>query len=113
MARVYSFGMISHRGATGTDAQVTVPHGFVFVVKCVTIFSTPSFGPLGVFFERLDNGCAYGHWSAFLDGEINEQVNLTATFNEGETFGFRVVTPGGVGGDAADVSASGFALSLP
>jgi len=113
MARVYSFGMIRKRGATGTDAQVTVPHGFVFSVKMVTVFSTPSFGPLGVFFECLDDGCAFGHWHAFLDGEINVQQPLTIVFNEGETFGFRVVTPGGVGSDAADVSASGFALALP
>jgi len=110
MARVYSFGMIRKRGATGDEARVTVPHGFVFVVKMITVFSTPSFGTLGVFFQSFDDDCAIWHDHAFIDGEINAQVPLTVVWNEGETFGFRIVH--GIG-DAADVQASGFALTLP
>jgi len=110
MRNVYSFGMIRKQGATGSEARVTVPHGFVFVVKMITVFSTPSFGPIGVFFQSFDDDCAIWHGDAFALGEINAQVPLTVTWNEGETFGFRVVHNIG---DAADVQASGYALSLP
>jgi hypothetical protein len=63
-----------------------------------------------VFFECFDDGVSLGHWQAGITSEINEQVPCTIVFNEGETFGFRVVSHAG---ESADVSASGFALSLP
>lgn len=110
VARVYSFGMIRAHASPGHDATVTVPHGFVFVVKMFTVFASPDLGTTGVFFECFDDHVAFAHFQAGLTSEINEQVPCTITFNEAETFGFRVVSNAG---EAADVSASGFALSLP
>lgn len=110
MARVYSFGMIRAKPSPGHDATVTVPHGFVFVVKCFTVFASPDLGTTGVFFQSFDDNVAFWHHQAGLTSEIVEIVPCTITFNEGETFGFRVVSNAG---ESADVSASGFALALP
>lgn len=110
MRQVYSFGMINHQGATGDEARVTVPHGFVFVVKMITVFSTPSFGTVGVFFRSYTSGCAFWHDKVTPLSELSRQVPLTIAFNEGEEFGFRVVH---AIGDAADVYAGGYALTLP
>lgn len=110
MARVYSFGMIRAHASPGHDAKVTVPHAFVFVVKMITVFASPDLGTTGVFFQCFDDGVSFAHYQAGVTSEIVELTPCTITFNEGETFGFRVVSNAG---ESADVSASGFALSLP
>jgi len=110
MANVYSFGMIRAHADPDHRADVTVPHGFVFVVKMWTVFATPDLGTTQVFFECFDDNVTFAKYQAGITSEINSQVFGTIVFNEGETFGFRVVSNAG---EAADVSASGFALTLP
>lgn len=110
MAHVYSFGMIRAHASPGANAQVTVPDGFVFVVKCFTAYASPTFGDTRVFFESMDDHVALWSDEVGRGSHIVAVVPCTITFNEGETFGFRVVSNYG---ESADVSASGFALTLP
>ncbi len=111
MARpVYSTRFIAQAGLSGTGASVTVPAGHVYVVKQLTIYSSPLLAVLTAFFEDDATGAALfanrftigASGSVFFYGAI--------VFEPGQGFHFQVNA--GIG-DAADVYAGGYDLILP
>lgn len=111
MAAVYSTEFISEQGASGTGTPVVVPTGYVFVVKFLSCFMAPLVGETRVIFKDFITGCAIWHQkvSQFeTDSRQLEQAHIA--FGPGGQFGFQVIT---TSPDAADVFASGYALTLP
>lgn len=109
MAQLYSTRWIAQQGLSGTGASVTVPTGRVYVVKQVTIYSSP-LGPVAAFFQDDVSGAALfsarftgsaGGWQGFYGALV---------FREGDGFHFQI---NATLLDAADVYAGGYDLSAP
>lgn len=106
MARLFSKRWIAQAGLAGTGGSVTVPAGHVYVVKQVTIYSSP-IALLRAFFEDDSSGGALfsatfsagaGGWQGFYGALV---------FEEGQGFHFQV---NATLLDAADVYAGGYDL---
>jgi hypothetical protein len=110
MATVYSTRFIVTKGQGGTGPSVTVPAGFVYVVKQVTAYINPIISQTTVFFEDDDTGAALFRANATFPDSGWFGFFGTIVFEEGQGFHFQVDS---TTGDVADVSAHGYALKTP
>lgn len=105
--RVYSRQFISTQGLSGVQS-VVVPAGHTYVVKFVAVYAAASTGTTTVRFEDATQGNTLLRYDIDIFSNHFYVANeLTAVFEEGHAFGFRV--DGGIG-DNADVFAAGFDL---
>lgn len=107
---VYSMRFIVDPGLSGLGTLVTVPAGYVYVVKQVTVYGDAALTDINGFFEDAGSG------AALFDGLIPSGSNGWAgfygqlVFNAGDSFQFNVVT--GLG-QSADCGAFGYGLTSP
>jgi hypothetical protein len=104
---VYSTRFIAQAGLSGTGSSVVVPAGRVYVVRQLTMYSSPLLAQVAAFFEDDATGAALfssrftpdaGGWVGFYGALV---------FEEGNGFHFQVNSSTG---DAADVYAGGYDL---
>jgi hypothetical protein len=107
---VYSISFIRQKGVHGLSSTVTVPHGFVYVVKFIAAYAN-STGGMSVNFRDDTLGATWWHreWG-FTDNHSATEL-VTIAFSESESFNFEVLSVGP--GEKADVFAGGYALTLP
>jgi hypothetical protein len=108
-APVYSTSFINVAGAGNGLHSVIVPHGFVFVVKMLTTYGAPSFGSQAVNFKSVTSGATFWRSTRLIFSSESDQALVTLAFNQGEEFGFDVVTPAL---DHVDLYAGGYALRI-
>jgi hypothetical protein len=110
MARLFSKRFSCEVGVNGNGITTVVPAGHVYVVKQLTFYANPVFGPLRAFFRDLGSGATVFAASAF-DGTPNwEGFYGAIVFPAGASFRWETAT---FFTDAADVSASGYDLTTP
>jgi len=106
-APVYSTRFIAVQGLSGTGGSVTVPSGFVYVVKQITFYMASTFGPMTAFLEDDASG------AALFSGKVNPGTPEwfgffgQLVFESGQAFHMQVDA---VPGDSADVYCGGYAL---
>jgi hypothetical protein len=110
MAQLYSQRFLAVQGLNGDTATVTVPAGFVYIVRQATFYSNPLVSPARGFLVDEDSGAALFScgtaagtpaWFGFFGALV---------FEEGQRFHWKVTA--GLG-DGADVYAGGYALVKP
>lgn len=109
MAQLYSRRFIAQQGLSGAGGSITVPAGRVYVVKQVTIYSSP-LAAVRAFFEDDTSGAAL--FSGTFTGTSGGWVGFygALVFEAGQGFHFQVDA---TFLDAADVYAGGYDLSAP
>lgn len=105
---IYSARFIAQAGLSGTGAPVTVPSGFVYVVKQVTIYMDPSFGVSRAFFQDGRSGAALFSSGTNIGTPLWAGFYGALVFEVGDSFHFQVDVSGS---DGADVYAGGYVLT--
>jgi hypothetical protein len=110
MANVYSTAFIRARGVSGLSPTITVPHGFVYLVRFLSVYANSTAG-ISVNFRDDTLGATWWHkeWGTFDNHSVVEDVRYA--FAESERFNFEVLSVGP--GEHADVFCGGYALTLP
>jgi len=107
----YSAPLLVQKGVQGAGTPVTVPSGFVYVVKMVASYAAPVFNDVNVAFHHDTADTILWIVKHSLFGHSSEwAAPLFFVFNPGEAFSFHV---GSSGTDAADVYAGGYVLTIP
>ena len=112
MKPVYSHQFIATAGLSGTGSSVVVPDGLVYVVRFVTAYCSPGAATVNVFFQDDVSGAALLSTSGSSSNDIRFAQDCRFVFDPGHAFHFQVDVSIGFTA-AADVSASGFVLTLP
>lgn len=107
---VYSTRFITTKGLSGTGASYTVAAGLVAVVKEITVYASPLLGLTTVFFEDDLTGAAFWAQDATVGSPVTGSFYGGIVFEPGQGFHFQV---NNAFGEAADVSAHGYLLTLP
>lgn len=106
---IYSSRFLSQQGLAGTGPSITVPPGYVYIVKQITFYSDPTFGQVHAFFQDDSSGAAL--FSAGWNPGTPEWFGFYGqlVFEPGDAFHFQV---GVLVGDAVDVYAGGYILTV-
>jgi hypothetical protein len=104
---VFSRGFQTIKGLTGTGPSIIVPAGHVYIVKQVTIYSSPILGLLTCFLEDEATGAALIAQDASISSALWFGFYGGLVFPEGGGWHFQVDNSFG---EAADVSVSGYDL---
>lgn len=107
---VYSQRFLVQKGLNGAGPSVVVPPGFVYVVKQITMYSSPLLAPVHGFLEDTLTGAALfsGSVSPPDFGWVGFFGQLV--FEVGQAFNFQVDSSLG---DAMDVYCGGYTLTNP
>lgn len=111
MARpIYSFGWIYHQGLQGASDTIQVPEGHVYVVKQLTMYTNPLFGPARGYFRDVLSGATL--FSAGTTGESPGWFGFygALVFAAGNQFRWEASVNGT---DGIDVYAGGYDLLQP
>jgi hypothetical protein len=111
VANVRSFAFIRARGVHGLTTPVVVPHGFVYLVRFISVYAN-STGGMSINFRDDGLGATWWHreWGTLDNHSVETEVRYA--FNESESFNFEI-TRIPASGDTADVFAGGYVLTLP
>lgn len=107
MFRLFSTPWIRHQGLQGVSETVLVPEGHVYVVKQLTLYTNPLFGPARGYFRDLESGATL--FSAGTTGESPGWFGFygALTFRPGESFRWEANVNAT---DGIDVYAGGYDL---
>lgn len=105
---IFSKRFLAHQGLTGTGPSVIVPAGHVYIVKQITIYILPSFGPLKVYFQDDASGAALFTGQQSIGNPEWFGFYGALVFEAGDGFHFQVDA---FPGDGGDVYAGGYDLS--
>jgi hypothetical protein len=107
---VFSTRFLAQAGLAGTGVSVLVPAGHVYIVKQVTMYASPSIGPIRMFLEDDTTGAAL--FSAATQAGTPGWFGLygALVFEPGQGFHFQIDA---FPTDAADVYCGGYDLLLP
>lgn len=108
MAPIFSTRFLVKQGLLGTSTMITVPPGYVYIVKQLTAYGNALAGDINAFLE--DGGSGAALWDGLIPAGHNGWTGFygALVFEAGDSFYFRVTS---TLGDTADVSAAGYALS--
>lgn len=109
MARqVFSKRFITKQGLSGSSSSVTVPLDEVYVIKQLTLYTSPSFGIVRGFFMDDATNAALFSAAAAINAPGWFGFYGALVFEPGTSFHWHVDS---TLGDAADVYAGGYALT--
>jgi hypothetical protein len=109
-APVYSTRFTVQQGLNGIGTTITVPAGYVYVVKQLTVYADPTLGTARAFFRDLVSGATLFSAAVPIGTPGWFGFYGTLVFETGQTFRWETST---ILTDAMDVGAWGFALTTP
>lgn len=107
-APVYSSRFIVAKGLAGSSSTITVPVGFVYIVKQLTVWANSTAGSIDAYFHDLGSGAALFHGGVAGGGAGWFGFYGALVFEPGDSFNWEVIE---TLGEAADVFASGYVLT--